>query len=41
MVVGFLTFPVYEPIPETGEELAANPDFKVGVTYIGGAFSTF
>jgi hypothetical protein len=41
MLVGFLTFPVYEKIPETGEELAANPDFKVGITYIGGAFSTF
>jgi hypothetical protein len=41
MLVGFLTFPVYEQIPETGEELAANPDFKVGITYIGGAFSTF
>jgi hypothetical protein len=41
ILVGFLTFPVYEKIPETGEELAANPDFKVGITYIGGAFSTF
>jgi hypothetical protein len=41
MLVGFLTFPVYEKIPETGEELAVNPDFKVGITYIGGAFSTF
>jgi hypothetical protein len=41
MLVGFLTFPVYEKIPETGEELAANRDFKVGITYIGGAFSTF
>jgi hypothetical protein len=37
MLVGFLTFPVLEKIPESGEELAANPNFKVGITYIGGA----
>jgi hypothetical protein len=41
MLVVFLAFPVYEQIPETGEELAANPDFKVGITCIGGAFRTF
>jgi hypothetical protein len=41
MLVGFLTFSVYEQIPETGGEPAANPDFKVWITYIGEAFSTF
>jgi hypothetical protein len=41
MLVGFLTFPVYEQIPETGEELVANRDFKVGITYVGGALNTF
>jgi hypothetical protein len=41
MLVGFLTFPVYEQIPETGEELSANLRFKVGITYVGGALSTF
>jgi hypothetical protein len=39
--VGFLTFHVFEQIPETGEELAANLRLKVGITYVGGALSTF
>jgi hypothetical protein len=40
ILVGFLTFPVLENIPETGEELAANKKFKIGLTYLGGALST-
>jgi hypothetical protein len=40
MLVGFLTFPIVENIPETGEELSANKKFKVGLTYLGGALNT-